>query len=374
MRRTAEFVVALPALFCFALAWRATPEWFDRHVAVPEYYWPMPTGALPSVRLVMLVAGLVFPLVLSPLVGGSIARHGLRETLLSAARIGLAVVLGLGACELVLEHFDKPDLEAPHPRLETRLGMTDARLGWVLAPRKSFDVKMRNETPLAHYEIDRYGDRARSKDWEEDPERPTIILTGESCMFGHGLDWKDTVAARVEQLTGYQVVVTAVGGYGNDQAYLRAVDALQRLRHPVLVVSLVLPVMLVRNLHDYRPRLELVDGALRPAPPRRQLQLRNLLVNESRYTSSSSLEYAQRLAHAIFAATVQAAAAHGARALFLQQSIAGPPPRLMQELLGDLPHLDVTLERSQLIPWDGHPNAEGAARLAWAIAQYVSSP
>ena len=262
MRRTAQILATLPGIPLLWAAFRATPEWFDRHVVVPEYYWPMPAGALPSVRLVLVIAGLVFPLVLAPLAARSVERRGTRETLAAAARIALAVLLALGVCELVLEHFDRPDIETPHPRLETRLGQSDPRLGWTLSPRQSFDVKMRSETPQAHYEIDAYGDRARSKDWKEDPARPTIILTGESCAFGHGLDWKDTVAARLEDLTGDQVVVTAVGGYGNDQAYLRALDALARLQHPVLVVSLVLPVMLTRNIHDYRPRLELRDGTL----------------------------------------------------------------------------------------------------------------
>jgi hypothetical protein len=374
LRRSAEAIVALPGLALLALAWRATPAWFERHIAVPEYYWPMSPGALPSLRLILVVAGLTFPLVLSPLVGDSIKRRGLSETVAAAARIGVAMILALIVCELVLEAVAKPDIDAPHPRLESRLGQNDPRLGWIFAPHKSFDVKMRKETPQAHYEIDRYGDRARSKDWQEDPARPTIILTGESCMYGHGLDWKDTIAARLEELTGAQVVVTAVGGYGNDQAYLRALEALNRLRHPVLVVSLVLPVMLTRNLHDYRPRLELVNGALVPAPARKQLELRNLVFNELRYTRSSRLDYAVRLAHAIFAETVKAASAHGARALFLQQSIDGPPPALMTALLLDLPHADVTLQRSQLIPWDGHPNAEGALLLARAIAQYVNSP
>ncbi len=370
----ARVVVALPGLLFFAAAWRTTPSWFDRHIAVPEYYWPMPTGALPALRLVLVIVGLIFPLVMSPLVGGSIARRGLRETLAAAARIGLAVLLALAVCEVVLERFDRTDIDAPHPRLETRLGSSDARLGWTLTPRRSLDVRMRSEVPSAHYELDQYGDRARSVDWKEDPARPTIVLTGESCVFGHGLDWKDTIAARLEELTGYQVVVSAVGGYGNDQAYLRALDALARLQRPVLLVSLVLPVMLTRNLHDYRPRLELLDGALVPAPPRRQLRLRSLLANEVYYTRSSRLDYAGRLARAIFTATVEAAAAHGARALFLEPSVDGPPPELMTALLADLPHAYVQLKQSQLIPWDGHPNAEGALLLARAIAQYVNSP
>lgn len=374
MRRTVQALVALPCVAFFAQAWRATPEWFELHILAPFYYLPPPSGALPSIRLGLLIAGLMFPLVLSPLVGGSIARRGLRETAAAAARIGLAVLLALLVCEGVLEKLDKPDLQAPNPRLETRLGREDARLGWTLLPRRKFDIQMVKEVPRAHYELDQYGDRAPSVDWQEDPERPTIVLTGESCAFGHGLDWKDTVAAQLTAMTGYQVVVTAVGGYGNDQAYLRALEALQRLRHPVLVVSLVLPVMLSRNLHDFRPRLELVDGALVPAPPRKQWQLRSLLVNDLRYIRASRLEDAKKLAHAIFAETVKAAAARGARALFLQPSIDGPPPRFMEELLADLPHVDVTLQRPHLIPWDGHPNAEGARLLARAIAQYVNSP
>ena len=374
MRRTAEALVALPGLLLFGLAWRATPAWFDRHIAVPEYYWPPPVFGSSWLRLALVTLGLLFVLVLRPLVSGSIARRGLRGTLAAAGRIALAVVFALAACEGLLRILDKPDLQAPHPRLESRLGWPDAWLGWTLATHTSRDVRMRSETPQAHYEIDGHGDRARSKDWQEDPARPTIVLTGESCAFGHGLDWKDTIASRLEELTGLQVVVTAVGGYGNDQAYLRALDALQRLRHPVLVVSLVLPVMLTRNLHDYRPRLALSNGALVHEPARPQLQLRNLFFNHVRYTRSSRLDDAVALARAIFVATQQQAQAHGARALFLEPSIEQPAPELTTRALAGLPHVNVVLQQSQISPGDGHPNADGAMLLARAIAQYVSSP
>src|SRR5258706_244110 len=114
----------------------------------------------------------------------------------------------------------------------------------------------------ARYAIDARGDRAVSQDWAEDPQAPTIIITGESIAVGHGLQWNETFAARLGEKLHVQVVNVAEGGYGSDQAHLRAVDALPRFTHPLAVVSTVLPVQLHRNLQDDRPRLAVRDGAL----------------------------------------------------------------------------------------------------------------
>src|SRR5207245_6371270 len=108
-----------------------------------------------------------------------------------------------------------------------------------------------------------------------------VILTGESAAVAHCLQWPETFAARLAEKLPVQVVNVAEGGYGSDQAHLRAIDALPRFAHPVAVVTLVLPVQLHRNIQDDRPRLVVRDGALVVEPKSRSpFRLRQVFIDE----------------------------------------------------------------------------------------------
>src|SRR5262249_13217301 len=172
------------------------------------------------------------------------------------------------------------------PRLEWILGVEDPRTGWAFVPNRTMVLPPRGRQRRAVYAIDAHGDRAPSQDWVEDPEAPTVILTGESTAVGHGLESPDTIAGRLR----VQVVNVAEGGYGSDQAHLRAVDALARFKRPVAVVTLVLPVQLHRNIQDDRPRLVVRGGALVAEPANRsRLRLRRIFVDEIPYLSEARL-------------------------------------------------------------------------------------
>jgi hypothetical protein len=237
------------------------------------------------------------------------------------------------------------------------------------------DLQRRGRQRLARYAIDAHGDRAPSQDWVEDPQAPTVIITGESIAVGHGLQWPETFAARLADKLRMQVVNVAEGGYGSDQAHLRAVDALARFAHPLAVVTLVLPVQLRRNIQDDRPRLVVRDGALVVEPASRSpLRLRQVFVDEIPYLSEAKLRRSLELTRAILLATADAARARGARSLFVVPSVgpvrptdAHPEAFVVHALLDDLPHVIVDIDPSQLIPGDGHPDAAGAARIADAI-------
>jgi hypothetical protein len=171
-----------------------------------------------------------------------------------------------------------------------------------------------------------------------------------------------------------QVVNAAEGGYGSDQALLRARDALQRLRKPALLVETVLPVQLHRNLDDSRPHLILRDGALASVPaftPR--ILLRELLVDRLQILPEHRLKRAMKLTRAILEITAQEARAHGARPVFLAP-VYGAEPELLRELLEGLPAVVVRLDPQRIMPWDGHPDAQAARQMADALIQYVSSP
>jgi hypothetical protein len=140
------------------------------------------------------------------------------------------------------------------------------------------------------------------------------------------------------------------------------------------LVSTVLPVQLHRNLDDSRPHLELREGALSLAPPfAPRLLLRELIVDRLQILPQWRLDHSMALTRAILEATAQAARERGARPLFVAP-VYGPEPEVLRELLEGLPRVVVQLEPGCIMPWDGHPDAEGAGRIADAIVQYVSSP
>jgi hypothetical protein len=268
----------------------------------------------------------------------------------------------------------------PTTRLEARLAAPDPRTGWAFLPRRTVDLSVRGGPPI-RYATDERGDRAPSADWVEDPQAPTVVLAGESIAVGHGLQWNETIASRLNSLLHEQVVDVAEGGYGSDQAHLRAVDALARLERPVAVVTTVLPVQLFRNLHDDRPHLVLRDGALILAPASVwHLRLRQLLVNELPYLSETDLQKSLTLTRAILHATAAATRERGAKPLFVWPSFGSPRPLdahpeafVVHALLDDLPHVVVDIDPAHSLPWDdGHPDAEGARQIATAIAEALA--
>ena len=304
---------------------------------------------------------------------------GRRATPGAFARVALSVVLAVCASELGLRILHRV-LPVPETRIEARLAAPDPRTGWAFIPGRSVDLPAPGGGRVIRYSIDAHGDRAASADWVEDPQAPTLLIAGESIATGHGLLWNETFAARLGTLLHAQVVDVAEGGYGSDQAHLRAVDALARLAHPIAVVTTVMPVQLYRNLHDDRPHLVLCDGALLLAPASgSQLRLRQLFVNDLPYLSEAGLEKSLRLTHAILRATAAATRARGAQPLFVVPSFGSPRPLdqhpeafIVRALLDDLPHMVVDIDPVHLLPGDGHPDPEGARQIAAAIAEALT--
>jgi hypothetical protein len=372
LRRLAGSLVAAPAVFLLAFAAAANDAWFQRHVVVPAYRLPPPPWALPAVRVGAAALGFI-------LASCAVAVWR-RATPGGIARVLLALLLSAGASELLLRRLERPEAEKFDPRLEWILGMKDPRTGWAFIPNRTMVLPPRGRQRRAVYAIDSHGDRAASQDWVEDSQAPTVILTGESTAVGHGLEWPDTISARLARSLSVQVVNVAEGGYGSDQAHLRAVDALPRFAHPLAVVTLVLPVQLHRNIQDDRPRLLMRGGALVTEPASRSpFRLRQVFVDEIPYLSETQLQRSLKVTREILHATAGAARARGAVPLFAVPSIG--PPRLpaarpeafvVESLLDDLPHVVVDIPRSELIPFDGHPDRAGAARIADAIAAALS--
>jgi hypothetical protein len=373
LRRIAALLISLPALLLLWFTVIADRSWFERHVVVPAYRIAPPVWTLPALRVTAGLLGLALM--------ACAAAAARRATPGGAVRVAIALLLAVCASELVLRHFQRPEAEKVNPRLEWILGVEDPRTGWAFVPNRTMVLPPHGTQRRALYAIDAHGDRAPSQDWVEDPEAPTILITGESMAVGHGLDWNETFAARLAEMMHVQVVNVAEGGYGSDQAHLRAVDALPRFAHPLALVTLVLPVQLHRNIQDDRSRLAVRDGALVVEPAfHSRFRLRQVFVDEIPYLSEARLQRSLRLTRAILHATADAARARGARPLFVVPSIGPPrPPEarpeafVIQALLDDLPHVVVDIDAANLIPYDGHPGPAGARQIAEAIASSLGA-
>jgi len=230
------------------------------------------------------------------------------------------------------------------------------------------------------YAVDAWGDRAHSERDAPDPSRPTIVVSGESDAAGHAMEYEQTFPALLERDLGVQVVDVAAGGYGTDQAFLRLDDALGRLRRPIAAVTTFLPVMLHRNLQDYRPLLVLRGGTLQLVPAAdgffARLRLRDLLVNELPWLSESRLRESLQLTSAILRESVRRSRERGATPLFVVPSVGPARPFeehreafILRELFVEprLPFVLVDLPREELVPGDDHPGPLAHRRLADAI-------
>jgi hypothetical protein len=358
------------ALLAFAGA--VDTRWFERHVLLPWYY-PWAPSWIPNTRAAAAICGALLLALAWPL-GRALAR----STLGGWVRVALAVVLGLLTSEIVLRRSEHGTAYWRALKLEFHFGRTDPRFGWVLFPSRT--TVLERAQRRTSYSIDAWGDRAATDSGAPDLELRSLVISGESIAVGHGVAYEETFAARMGKDLGVQVVNVACGGYGSDQAYLRLVDVLGRLKNPAAVVTTFVPVMLSRNVQDYRPRLVLRDGALELAPAAEGffagLRLRDLYVNELPYMSEAHLRESMQLTAAVLRETARAARARGAEHLFALFSIGPrreldehPEAWIVRSLFVDqrLPFALIDVDPPEVIPGDGHPGPEAHRRIAQVL-------
>src|SRR5713226_8373078 len=243
-----ETAVASVGIALLSCALIANQRFLDRHF-VPSFFLPHHWYVLlqTSARLAMAVLGTWLALVACRRTGRFAAR-----TPAGALRSVMAVVVALGASELVLNRVHLRPAEWLSADDEPRR-QPDQRLSWTWVPErtghKSIDGRIIDDS------IDPAGYRVSRIDEPVDPERPTILFTGESVMFGEGLTYEESIPAQVGVMMGVQTANLAVHGYGNDQAYLRLETELPHFRRPVAVVSLFMTALFGRNLDQDRPHL-----------------------------------------------------------------------------------------------------------------------
>jgi len=337
-------------------------RWLDRHF-LPSFFVPREwiVAIETAVRLGFAAIGTSL-LFLSRRIGRFAARA---PTMVLS--VGVAIALAIGAGELALRQihvqpaawlfFDEEPRRQP-----------DATLGWTLVPGRTGRNTIGGR-PI-DYVMDVSGYRVRRADEAVDRERPTILFTGESVMFGEGLTWDESIPAQVGKMTGIQSANLAVHGYGNDQAYLRLAAELPRFRRPVAVVSLFMTALFGRNLEDDRPHL--APGLVWTAPERRG-RLASLAIIVMPYRTDRDVEDGVAMTREVLRATIRMASARGAATVIVVPQI-GPEDaaehalraRVLDEAA--IPYVRVELDAASRLPWDRHPNARAAQLVASAIA------
>jgi hypothetical protein len=362
-RLIAEIAVASVGTAFLVCALVANQRFLDRHF-VPSFFLPRHWYVVLETigRLAMAVLGVWLTIVVRPRAGRFAARTPAR-----ALHVVIAVVLALGASELVLSRVLMRPTEWLSPEDEPRR-QPDPRLGWTWARARTGRKTIGGR--IIDYAIDPAGFRVSRVDEPVDPERPTILFTGESVMFGEGLTWEETIPAQVGAMMGVQTANLAVHGYGNDQAYLRLQTELPRFRRPVAVVSLFMTALFGRNLDQDRPHL---GPGLVSLPAEQRSRLASLAKLIVPYRADATVERGVTVTREVFRATSELARAHGATPLLVVLQFGHeeqPEQTLRRRILDDtcLPYVFVEIDSAWRLPWDRHPNARAAHAIAVAIA------
>jgi hypothetical protein len=364
----AEIVVVLLGIVFLVCAIRADQVWLDRHF-MPSFFVSrrVYVQAALSARVATGALAVALMFIARPRIGRLVARVPARTLIGDVARISLAVALALGTSELVLRlTFRRAAMERPADEVPYR--HRDQRLGWTFVPARTGRDTAGGR--MIEYAFDSAGYRVRRADERVDPERPTIVFTGESVMVGNGLNWDESVPAQVEALTGTQSANLAVNGFANDQAYLRLLAELPRFRQPVAVVSLFMPALFDRNLDDDRPHL---GPGLVWLPAKSRWGLTAIANQLVPYRSDEAIERGIAVTQAVLRATADLARARGAVPLTLVPQFAPEEPveRMLRRRTLDeagLPYVWVELDPSWRIPDDQHPDRRAAHAMAVAIA------
>jgi hypothetical protein len=284
-----------------------------------------------------------------------------------ALHTAIAIVLALGASELILRRFHLRAVGEEPASMEPRR-RPDPRLGWTFVPARTGRHTIGGR--VVEYAFDPAGYRVRRPDQAVDPDRPAIVFTGESMSVGEGLTWEETVPAQTAAIMGTQSANLAVSAFASDQAYMRLQSELPRFHRPVAVVATFAPALFDRNLNEDRPHLG--RGLVwQPAEERWRLAaMARLLV---RYRSTEAIERGIGVTREVLRATLDLARARGAVPLIVVPQFLPEQPNeraLRRRILDEagLPYAWVGLDGGWRIPDDGHPDARAAHAIAVAIA------
>jgi hypothetical protein len=345
----------------------ATQPWLDRHL-LPSWFLPRPWLVLIEslVRVVLAAAGLWLVVWLRPRAGRLLA-----SAPGAVMRSAIAIVLALGAAELVLRQVQSRPLGWLVPEEEPRR-RRDPRLGWTFEPARTGQHAA--GARVIDYSFDPAGYRVRRPDEPVDPAQPTIVFIGESVMFGEDLAWEDSVPAQVGAMMGIQSANLAVHGFSSDQAYLRLERELPRFRQPVAVVSLFMTAIFGRNLDDNRPHL---GPGLVWFPAAQHGRLASLVTLLVPFRREQTVERGIAMTREVLRATLDLAQTRGARPLIVvpQFGVEDSAERALRlRILDDagLPYVWIEIAEDWRLRRSLHPNAGAARAIATAIASRLA--
>lgn len=370
--KAANLVLGAAGLSMITLAILADAAWAHRHfLPTWKWSWQFQSDFLLVVRCIVLMAGLALICVARPRLVGSIqAGHG-RENLVIGGITAIAVIAAFATAEGVLR---TRGWRSAHEKWGPKepLNLPDPILGWTLAPSHAGSAMIQGRK--IYYATNAQGYRVRSAADKLDFNRPTILFAGESIMLGYGLEWRESIPAQVQEISGVQTANLAVEAYATDQSYLRLRREISRFGNPVAVIILFMPKLLDRNLDVDRPHLDEQLNWHRAQPP--ALRLVELTRRVTRYRSSSAIRRGIAMTQAVFRAAVDLARSKHAQPIIVVPQFL-PEERSEAEIrhevldAGRLTYLLIPLDRSWRIPADGHPDARAARAMAQNIFQHL---
>jgi hypothetical protein len=188
-------------------------------------------------------------------------------------------------------------------------------------------------------------------------------------MVGEGLRWEETIPAQVGVALGIQSANLAVHGYSTDQSYMRLEAELPRFKQPVALVTIFMTALFGRNLDRDRPSLG-PGLTWRPTQPRARLP--SLLQMFVPYRSSGTIATGVSLTRDVLRATATMARAHNAVSIIVVPQFGHDDARdqTLRRSIFDgtgLSYVFVEIDPAWRIPWDRHPDARAARRIADAV-------
>ena len=373
----AEILVTLLVAGLLVVAYWIDAQWISRHVTLLNLWPPRDAEAWSArARVVLVLLAALVVLGLRPALRFAVSKGSLAGLKRSALPALLAIVASVVIAEVVVGRMRAEALNGR--AVYQQRGIPHPRYGWIWQPSSSITEQALGRD--IHWAFDREGYRVEKERDEPDPERPTILFTGESIALGLGLDYAETYPALIAARRGVQCVNVAANAYGSDQAHLRLVDAMPRFRHLLATVTLFVPVQLGRNLRDDKPRLVLgPSGGLELVPPASdlfsRLRLRRLFRDELPYIGNGAIARTMALTSAILRETSIQTRARGATPLFVIPSngpkrpfAEHPEAWILRELFvrQGLPFILVDIPADQLLK-DAHPGPRGDETIAEAI-------
>jgi len=365
-----EIGIAFVGTVLFGSALLANQRWLDHHF-LPSFYTSRSRYMWIEsiVRILIAAIGAVLALVVRRRLGKFITYHPAR-----AIQITLAILLAFPATEFVLRvRHRRVAMAEEYPAEVEPSRQLDPRLGWIFVPSRTGHQKVGNRT--VEYAIDSAGYRVRSAAEPVDPDRPTIIFTGESMMVGERLTWDESIPAQTGAIMGLQSANVAVSGFANDQAYLRLQTELSHFRRPVGVVTLFAPLLFDRNLNDDRPHL---GPGLVWLPAVQRWRLATIFKFLAPYRRDEAIERGVSVTRELLRSTIELARARGAVPIIVVPQFIPEEDEereIRSRVLDEpgLPYVWVQLDASWRVSNDGHPDARAAHAIAVAIANQLRS-